>query len=99
MRHSLLGLIFMTTSATVFAQATPITVPQTSTPSTNGTITLSGCVGGGVGSAPITMMSPTMTPATIQPGSVASAATPTTSPPSITPPIYQPPSTPSPTAP
>jgi len=88
------GFLVLTAAANVFAQtATPITPPQVPGTSTTGTITMSGCVGGGIGSGPITMISPAIIPSSMQAGSVASTATPSTSQPSVVaPPAYQPPS-------
>jgi len=96
MKWPLFGFLALTACANVFAQtATPITPPQMPGTSTTGAITMSGCVGGGIGSGPITMMSPTIAPSSTQPGSVASSATPSSSQSSVVaPPAYQPTSAP-----
>lgn len=93
MKLLLFGFLAMTASANVFAQtATPITPPQMPGTSTTGTITMSGCIGGGIGAGPITMMSPTIVPSSMQPGSVASSAPSSSQPAVVAPPAYQPPS-------
>jgi hypothetical protein len=94
MKWPLFGFLVLTACANVFAQtATPIAPPQVPGTSTTGAITMSGCIGGGIGSGPITMMSPTIAPSSLQPGSLASSATPSSSQPSVVaPPAYQAPS-------
>ena len=87
MKLSGVGLAILAASATAFAQGTTSnTPPQALGSSATGTIMMSGCVGGGVGAGPITIMNPTIVPSTMQPASVAAAAAPTTIQPATVPP-------------
>jgi hypothetical protein len=93
MKPIALGLIFVATTATAYAQvARPILPPPPYGSAATGTLTLSGCVtGGGVGAGSITMVNPTIVPPTVAPESVAGAARPIAIPPISITPMHLPP--------
>src|SRR5262245_7321065 len=66
MKTSLTVFIFIVAAGHVLAQTSAPILPQIPGSLTPGTITLSGCVGGGIGSGLITMMSPTIGPSPTQ---------------------------------
>jgi hypothetical protein len=93
MKPLLIGLILIAATTSASAQIAAPIIPQIPGSSTTGTVTMSGCVTGGSGAGPITMMNPAIGPSTVAPGSVASVAAPITiSPVTISPPTYVAPS-------